>query len=82
MPKTQALPSTADERLAKTRKASLATQKKSRDSSRRLAFSFCVFIALILLSASTQPETPAIRADKELWTRTSGSFRQHDWPPT
>ena len=53
MPKAQALPSTVDERLAKIRKASLATQKKSRGSSRRLAFSFCVFIVLILLSAPT-----------------------------
>ena len=51
MPNAQALPSTVDERLAKIRKASLATQKKSRDSSRGLAFSFGVFIVLVLLSA-------------------------------
>ena len=38
MPKAQALPSTVDERLAKIRKASLATQNKSRDSSRCLVF--------------------------------------------
>ena len=47
MPNAQALPSTADERLAKIRKTSLATQKKSRDSSRGLAF-FCVFIVPLL----------------------------------
>src|SRR4029077_7034915 len=45
MPKAQALPSTVDERLAKIRKASLATQKKSRGSFCSLSFSFCVFIA-------------------------------------
>src|SRR6476661_2560653 len=72
-PKAQALPSTADERLAKIRKASLATQKKSRDSSRGLAFSFCVFIVLILLWAPTPGGTALIRADKELWSFTSGS---------
>src|SRR5581483_339574 len=38
--KAQALPSTIDERLAKIRKASLTTQKKSRGSSCCLTFSF------------------------------------------
>src|SRR6266850_4317883 len=53
MPNAQALPSTLEERLAKIRKASLITQKKSRDSFCCLSFSFCVFIVLILLSAPT-----------------------------
>jgi hypothetical protein len=41
--KAQALPSTIDERRAKIRKASLTTQKKSRDSSCSLSFSFLRF---------------------------------------
>ena len=77
MPKAQALPSTVDERLAKIRKASLATQKKSRDSSRGLAFSFCVFIVLYYCRRPPQPETALIRADKELWSFTSSSLCQH-----
>src|SRR5258708_36733903 len=44
--KAQALPNTIDERLAKIRKASLATQKKSRDSSCGLSVSFCMIIIL------------------------------------
>src|SRR6266513_4553546 len=52
--KAQALPSTIDERRAKILKASLTTQKKSRDSSCCLSFSFCVFIAIILYSARAQ----------------------------
>src|SRR6266404_2918203 len=52
--KAQALPSTIDERRAKIRKASLTTQKKSRDSSCFLSFSFCVFIAIILYSRRAQ----------------------------
>jgi hypothetical protein len=44
--KAQALPSIIDERFAKNRKASLATQKKSRDFSCGLSFSFCMVIML------------------------------------
>ena len=75
--KAQALPSIIAERFAKNRKASLATQKKSRDSSRGLAFSFCVFIVLVLLWAPPQAKTALIRADKELWSCTPGSLCQH-----
>jgi hypothetical protein len=53
--KAQALPSTIDERLAKIRKASLTTQKKSRDPSRGLAFSFCVFIVVNII-VGTHPQ--------------------------
>ena len=49
MPKAQALPSTVDERLAKIRKASLATQKKSRDSSRRLSLLLLRFHCLDII---------------------------------
>jgi hypothetical protein len=52
--KAQALPSILDERFAKSRKASLATQKKSRDSSCGLSFSFCMVI--ILWFATHKPE--------------------------
>src|SRR6267143_657369 len=44
--KAQALPSIFDERFAKSRKASLATQKKSRDFSCGLSVSFCMIIIL------------------------------------
>jgi hypothetical protein len=45
--KAQALPSIIDERFAKYRKASLATQKKSRDSSCGLSFSLCFSMVII-----------------------------------
>src|SRR6266567_4133013 len=63
--KAQALPSTIDERRAKIRKASLTTQKKSRDSSCFLSFSFCVFIAIILYSAARKPEGALISVGQE-----------------
>src|ERR1044071_6592439 len=44
--KAQALPSIIDERFAKNRKASLATQKKSRDLSCGLSVFFCMVIIL------------------------------------
>src|SRR5438477_11462850 len=59
--KAHALPSTIDERRAKIRKASLATQKKSRDS-------FCSFsapFAIIFYSAARWLETAHIRAGQE-----------------
>src|SRR5258708_15930938 len=78
MPKAQALPSTVDERLAKIRKASLATQNKSRDSSSSLAFSFCVFIVLISLSWHLpQPDTELVRADKEMRRFKTDSLFHH-----
>src|SRR4029077_3768175 len=52
--KAQALPSIFDERFAKNRKASLATQKKSRDFSCGLTVSFCMVI--ILWFATHEPE--------------------------
>src|SRR5438105_11601073 len=63
--KAHALPSTIDERRAKIRKASLTTQKKSRDSSCSLSFSFCVFIAIISCSAARKPEAALIPAGQE-----------------
>src|SRR5437667_11907234 len=70
--KAHALPSTFDERRAKSRKASLTTQKKSRDSSCSLSFSFCVSIAIIFLVhysaadyAAREPEAALIHADQE-----------------
>src|SRR6188472_4371820 len=45
--KAQALPSTIDERLAKIRKASLTTQKKSRDFASSLNFSPCVSMTIV-----------------------------------
>src|SRR5437773_9937351 len=54
--KAQALPSIIDERLAKNRKASLTTQKKSSDFSSCLSFSLCVSIAIILWSMTRKPE--------------------------
>ena len=59
MPKAQALPSTVDERLAKIRKASLATQNKSCDLFCSLSFSFCVFIATrSARSRIAEPQAP------------------------
>src|SRR5258708_957549 len=52
--KAQALPNTIDERLAKIRKAALATQKKSRASSCGLSFSLCVVI--IFWFATRKPD--------------------------
>src|SRR5882724_2678475 len=52
--KAQALPSMLDERFAKSRKASLSTQKTSRDFSCGLSFSFCMVI--ILWFATHKPE--------------------------
>jgi hypothetical protein len=63
--KAHALPSTLDERRAKIRKASLTTQKKSRDSSCSLSFSFGVFIATILYSGARKLEAAHIRAGQE-----------------
>jgi hypothetical protein len=63
--KAHALPSTLDERFAKIRKASLTTQKKSRDSSCSLSFSFCVSTAIILYSSASKPEAALIRAGQE-----------------
>src|SRR4030095_2960250 len=54
--KAQALPSIIDERFAKSRKASLTTQKKSRDFSCCLSFSLCVSITIILWSMTRKPE--------------------------
>ena len=48
--KAQALPSTIDECFAKSRKASLTAQKKSRDPSCGLGFSFCVSTVIISCS--------------------------------
>jgi hypothetical protein len=69
--KAQALPSTIDERRAKIRKASLTTQKKSRDSSCSLSFSFCVFIAIILYSAAPSWKERLSVSAKKLPSRTS-----------
>src|SRR6476660_5345999 len=77
-PKAHALPSTADERLAKIRKASLATQKKSRDSSRGLAFSFCVFIVLVIIAGTHPGLRPCLHVlTKNCGAFTSGSLCQH-----
>jgi hypothetical protein len=54
--KAQALPSIIDERFAKSRKASRAMQKKSRDSSCGLGFSFCVSMVIMLWFATKKPE--------------------------
>src|SRR6187397_2981750 len=55
--KAQALPSTLDERRAKIRKASLTTQKKSRDSA-CCSTSFWVS-TVIIASGPAQPESSA-----------------------
>src|SRR5439155_17093129 len=71
MPKAQALPSTVDERRAKSRKASLTTQKKSRDCSCCLSFSFCVSIAIISFpsrsscGSSGLPSSSALTTENE-----------------
>src|SRR4029453_8137384 len=64
--KAHALPSTLDARFAKIRKASLTTQKKSRDPSCSLSFSFCVSIAIILWSAARKLEAAHLRAGQEV----------------
>ena len=43
----QALPSTLDQRLAKIRKASLTTQKKSRDFASSLSFFACISMTVV-----------------------------------
>src|SRR5437763_5218425 len=63
--KAHALPSTIEERRAKIRKASLATQKKFRDSSCSLSFSFCVPFAIIFYLAARKLEAAHIRAGQE-----------------
>jgi hypothetical protein len=60
--KAQALPSTIDERLAKIRKASLTTQKKSRDSSRCSSFSCSI---AIVLGSAARKQKQLIRVDQE-----------------
>src|SRR5438477_4867288 len=62
--KAHALPSTIEERRAKIRKASLATQKKSRDSSCSLS-SFCAPFAIIFYLAARKLEAAHIRAGQE-----------------
>src|SRR5207237_10320185 len=62
--KAHALPSTIEERRAKIRKASLATQKKSRDSPCSLS-SFCVPFAIIFYLAARKLEAAHIRAGQE-----------------
>jgi hypothetical protein len=72
--KAHALPSTLDARRAKIRKASLTTQKKSRDSSCSLSFSFCVSIALMLWSVARKLEQRISVPVKKLRSRTSGGL--------
>jgi hypothetical protein len=59
--KAHALPSTLDDRRAKIRKASLTTQKKSRDSSCSLIFSVCVFIATVFAFGRSRAEAALTR---------------------
>ena len=78
--KAHALPSIFDERFAKKRKASLATQKKSRDSSCGLSVSFCMVI--ILWFATHKPEAnPVARrrgAAHQAAPRLAGSLTTED----
>src|SRR5947208_14259420 len=73
--KAQALPSTIDERRAKIRKASLTTQKKSRDSSCCLSFSFCVAIAIILCRPRASRWELLCVPRRELRSSISGGLR-------
>ena len=86
MPKDQALPSTVDERFAKIRKASLAMQKKSRDSFSSLSFSYWIFIASMTdrpFSITVQqtgdcralPNAPPAPCPSRVYTASSGTNR-------
>src|SRR6266481_186927 len=75
----QALPSTIDERRAKIPKASLTTQKKSRDSSRCLSLSSWVSTVIIFWSPRATRKQRLCVPHKELRSRTPAAC--HRLPP-
>jgi hypothetical protein len=78
MPKAHALPSTLDERRAKIRKASLARQKESRDSSCSLSF----FLRFHCLGTHPSRRQRLYVLTKNYGSCTVGSLCQHDCPLT
>src|SRR4029077_13820616 len=79
--KAQALPSIIDERLAKNRKASLTTQKKSRDFSCGLSFSFfCMVIILwfVALKPDASPRARRCGAAHQAAPRIAGPLTTED----